>query len=309
MITIQEQVQLAGQCRFHVGGPADWFACIPPDVNELEEALGFARERGLRCFVYAGGTNLFFDDAGFRGLVLRIQGGGWSFSGEAGDGGRTVTAGSGYVLARLLRELAAEGFSGGLEFLANIPGSIGGAVVGNAGCYGRAIADVLTGAGVYDTVTGLAKRVGPEFFEYAYRHSKLKYSDRWVVLSADLRVSHGDTGETALRAINAELEERRTKHPHDAWCAGSYFKNPGREHAAWKLITAAGLAGARVGDACLSPVHANFLVNAGQATSAEIIELTRLIQRGVRGHSGHLLTPEVRYVSPEGAVELRPEDA
>ncbi|MBN2082310.1 UDP-N-acetylmuramate dehydrogenase [bacterium] len=299
MPTIQQQVSLAGQCRFGVGGHADFFALVS-GTQELVTALDYARQRKLRYVVFAGGSNLFFDDAGFRGLVIRLTNGDWHLDDKTG----LVTAGAGFELWTLVRELAERG-RGGLEFLANIPGSVGGAVVGNAGCYGRSVSEVLEAATVYDVETGEELAVQPEFFEYDYRHSRVKNDPRFVVTSAVLRTTARERTET-LSEIAQELDLRESKHPHNAKCAGSYFKNPGRERPAWQVITEAGLAGARVGDAMLSPRHANFLINAGQATSAEIIELTRTIQQGVHAHSGIALTPEVRYVGPTGFVELAP---
>lgn len=297
MLHIREQEPLSEHCRFGVGGPADHYAEVA-DSAGLISALQFAREHGLRHFIYAGGSNLFFADAGFRGLVIKLSGGDWTLDAS----GLSATADAGLPLNRLVRELAEQGL-GGLDFLANIPGSVGGAVVGNAGCYGRAVADALVGALVFDVATLAERQVGPEFFGFDYRHSKLKYTDQYVLLSATFRVERVD-GAAVLAGIRAELEARLAKHPHDAKCAGSYFKNPSREQPAWRVITAAGLADAQVGGARLSPRHANFLINDGGATSADIIALTRLIQQGVKAHIGVELVPEVRYVGPEGVVEL-----
>lgn len=297
MITIQQDVRLADYCRFHIGGAADHFA-IASSEAELLEALKYARDRGLRHFVYAGGSNLFFDDAGFRGLVIKLEDGGWRLDAA----GPEVLVSAGYELGRLVRELGERGH-GGLEFLANIPGSVGGAVVGNAGCYGRCVADVLTGARVLDTESDAVESVGPEFLEYDYRHSRLKGTARFVVLEAALALTERSPDEIAAE-VKQELEVRRGKHPHDAWCGGSYFKNPSREQPAWRLITEAGMAAARVGEAALSERHANFLVNEGSATAAQVIELTHAIQRAVHDKHGVHLAPEVRYVSATGVEEL-----
>lgn len=297
MLQFRENEPLSEHCRFGVGGPADYFVEVAGS-DGLQQALEFARGRGLRYFVYAGGSNLFFDDAGFRGLVIKLSGGSWELVG----GPLEVVADAGLPLGRLVRELAEQNL-GGLDFLANIPGSVGGAVVGNAGCYGRAVTDVLVRAMVFDVETMLSQQVAPEFFEFNYRHSKLKYTDRYVLLRATFRVERVD-GKSVLAGIRAELESRLAKHPHEAKCAGSYFKNPTREHPAWQVITEAGLADAHIGGARLSPRHANFLINDGGATSADIIALTRLIQQEVKARSGVELVPEVRFVSPTGIVEL-----
>jgi UDP-N-acetylmuramate dehydrogenase len=298
MIQVREQVSLAGLCRFHVGGPADYFVQISGQA-ELEEALAYAREHCLPYFAYAGGTNLFFDDAGFRGLVIRLKGGSW----ELAPSGDRVIASAGYKLGALVRELAVKN-TGGLEFMGNIPGSVGGALVGNAGCYGQEIADVLREATVFDTESRELNTVEPAFFEFAYRHSKLKLTARYIALTATL-ATVPRPGAKVLAELEAELDERQAKHPHEAFCAGSFFKNPSGEFPAWRVITDAGLKQARVGDAALSERHANFLVNNGNATSADILALMHMIQAGVQQRLGIELVPEVRYISPGGTAEPR----
>jgi UDP-N-acetylmuramate dehydrogenase len=192
---------------------------------------------------------------------------------------------------------------GGIEFLGNIPGSVGGAVVGNAGCYGRAVADVLVGAKLYDLAAREVVDVNPGYLAFAYRHSRLKDDPDKVVLDATLQLDPRPR-ESILGDLAEELEQRRQKHPHDAQCAGSFFKNPPGGKPAWQLITDAGMSTARVGRAALSPQHANFLVNEGGATSAQIIELEQSIRRAVYERCGVSLVPEVRYVSPTG-VQVR----
>ncbi|MCC7479138.1 UDP-N-acetylmuramate dehydrogenase [bacterium] len=365
---IERGVLLSGECRFQVGGPADFF-CRAATAHDVYTALDFANRQGLRHFVYAGGSNLFFSDGGFRGLVVRLQGGAWrieqrllppglgAYAGRDSVGrgalevnetsmpgsqasnveGRRsepdlppssdirstgdsdirlatsesqlvstscVSVDAGYDLPQLVRELA-ERDLGGVEWLGNIPGSIGGAVVGNAGCYGRAIAEVLVEAQVLHIPTLTYQRVEPAFFEFAYRHSQLKYNDDYVLLSALLRLQPRPRAEI-LSEVEGELAERRRKHPHDAACAGSFFKNPSREQPAWKVITAAGLANAEVGGARLHEKHANFLVNAGGAGSSDIIALAQMVRLVVEERLGLSLEPEVRYIGPEGVEEIWP---
>ena len=297
MASIKQQVLLAEHCRFRVGGPADYFTCIS-SLDELEPALDFSREHGLRYFVYGGGSNLFFDDSGFRGLVIQLQGGAY----ELTPAGNSVRVSAGYDLPLLVRQLAQHDL-GGVEFLGNIPGSLGGAVVGNAGCYGRAIADVLTNAEVFDADERRSLVLPSTQLGFAYRHSRLKLETNLIVLSATLKLQPRPCSEV-LAELQAELATRLQKHPHEAWCAGSFFKNTSREHPAWRLITEAGVAHAHIGGAALSPLHANFLVNTGGATSADIIALVRQVQDAVRSSSGLLLKPEVRYVSPTGITDL-----
>jgi UDP-N-acetylenolpyruvoylglucosamine reductase len=324
------------------------------DPQEIFAAFEFASDRKLRVFVYSGGSNLFFDDAGFRGLVVRLKGGSWELAKRelppyfghyegrdsislnqptddlygtdrmspappverpeigdtatpyaAGELASVVKVGGGYELTRLVRELARLDL-GGIEFLANIPGSVAGAVAGNAGCYGRAVAEVLVEAEIYSTLDHETRTVGPDFFEFRYRHSRIKHNPQEIVVSATFRLL--PRSRTAiLGEVEAELAERLQKHPHDAACAGSFFQNPSRERPAWKLLTDAGMAEATVGGAQFSPKHANFLVNTGGATSRDIIALARQAQEAVLESSGMEIIPEVRYVGPEGVVETLPD--
>jgi UDP-N-acetylmuramate dehydrogenase len=346
----QRDSPLAAQCRFHIGGPADYFIAVDTP-QALARACHLARAYEQPCFVYSGGSNLFFDSAGFRGVVIRIHGGGWtlsemtlpstlggyvgrdslwsgphssevnttSISGRAAEqeaGARRdeapdtrpsdtapaptpcVKAAAGCDLSLLVRELAQRDL-GGIEWLGNIPGSLGGAVAGNAGCYGRAIAEVLVEAEVLEPGQDEPRSVGPDYFAFAYRHSAVKDRPGVYVVSATLRLGQRE-GEEVLREVEDELAERRRKHPHDALCAGSFFKNPSREQPAWKLIAEAGLADARVGEAMLHPKHPNFLVNAGGASSDDVLALARLVRAGVRDSFGIELEAEVRYVGERG---------
>jgi UDP-N-acetylmuramate dehydrogenase len=297
MSFIQEQVILAEHCRFRVGGPADYFA-VASGVDEIESALAFARDRGIPYFIYGGGSNLFFDDAGFRGLVLRLQGGSYKIL----SSGRSVLVSAGFDLPLLVRQVA-EHDLGGIEFLGNIPGTVGGAVVGNAGCYGRAIVDVLANVEVYNTASLQVERMQPGEIGFSYRHSRFKEDQQRIVLNAVLNLKLRP-GSEVLAEVNTELLSRLRKHPHEAWCAGSFFKNPSRERPAWRVITEAGMAHAREGGAALSKMHANFLVNTGGATCADIISLVRKVQHAVRAQLGLELIPEVRYVGPSGIVDL-----
>jgi UDP-N-acetylmuramate dehydrogenase len=207
-----------------------------------------------------------------------------------------VKVSSGYDLPTLVRELAEHNL-GGIEFLGNIPGSVGGAVVGNAGCYGRALAEVFVEADVFDSDEMRSFTASPEFFEFSYRHSKLKFDPRYVVLSATLRLTQRASTDI-IGEVEGELAQRLGKHPHFAACAGSFFKNP-PGYPAWKVIADAGLTGASVGGARLHDKHANFLVSEG-ASAADVLGLARLVMRSVREKLGLELEPEVRYVGEHG---------
>lgn len=296
-IKIQKKVKLADHCRFGVGGEADEYIQVS-FFGELSQAIKYANENNLKYFVYGGGSNVFFDDKGFRGLVIQIIDGKYHINEDS-----TVTVGAGYNLPVLVRNLADDGY-GGIEFLANIPGSVGGAVVGNAGCYGKAIANVLTKVDVYFVKEDNLKSVDPKDLDFGYRDSKLKQdsSSNGIVVSATLKIEPRNEQDIKYE-IEQELDGRKNKHPHTAMCAGSFFKNP-KNMSAWKIITEAEMTEASVGGAVISSKHANFLVNNGGATSEDILKLARNIRDKVKENLNIDFEPEVRYVGEHGLQEI-----
>jgi len=294
-LRIQKNEPLSEHCRFGVGGQADFFVVIK-DRKELLEALNFAEEQNLPFFIYSGGSNLFFDDRGFRGLVIKLENGGYEI-----NRGNKIKISAGYNLPKIVRELAKHNL-GGIEFLGNIPGSVGGAVVGNAGCYGKAVADVIVSAEIYFIRKKAIRAVWPKFFNFSYRHSALKYDFDKVVLSAVFQLIPRPE-RNILKEVRKELKERLQKHPHQAKCAGSFFKNP-KVMPAWKAITEAGVGKAKVGDAAVSSKHANFLINRGKASSKDLLALARLIRKEVKRRLGINLEPEVRYVGIRGIEDI-----
>ncbi|HSH14070.1 MAG TPA: UDP-N-acetylmuramate dehydrogenase [Desulfurivibrionaceae bacterium] len=283
---------LAKWSSLRVGGPAR--ALVQPGSIEAVRRLIMAcMEVGLPWLVIGGGTNLLVGDAGFPGLVLVV---GRNFSGisECGfdrDGRTLVKVEAGCALARLLGWSLRRGLSG-LEFSVGIPGSVGGAVVMNAGAWGREIKDVL--AGLHLLLPG---------GEVDYRERRaLDFSyRRWsgpagvLVLSATFALSSGDPA--VIKAVCREhLQARKNKQPRGVASAGSFFKNPDGDFAG-RLIEAAGLKGLTVGGARVSEIHANFLVNSGGATATEMLALMRLVQEKVMSRFGVWLEPEVRIIT------------
>ncbi len=294
-LDIQKRVKLSEYCRFSVGGSADFFVEVA-SAEEIQEAVRYAKQNKLNYFVYSGGSNLFFDDKGFRGLAIRITGGKFKL---LSDG--LVLVDAGYELPKLVRDLASKGW-GGLEFLGNIPGSVGGAIVGNAGCYGKSVADILQAARVYSAERNKVEVWKPEDFQFDYRHSNIKDDPDKIVLNATIKTTQRPPKEI-IAELEQELDERINKHPHTAKCAGSFFKNPG-EMPAWKAIQEAGLHAFCIGGACLSDKHANFLINRGNATSEDILKLAREIRLRVKEKLNIKLEPEVRYVGEYGLEKI-----
>ncbi len=198
--------------------------------------------------------------------------------------------GAGANLHDLVAGLA-EGGLAGLEYAGNIPGSVGGAVVGNAGAYGRAVGDVLVRARLLDG--GVIRDVGPEDLDFGYRTSLLKRRRDVVVLEATFALHDGERS-ALLDGIARDAELRRSKHPLEYGSCGSYFKNPSRELPAAKLIEEAGLKGLTLGRAQVSTKHANFLVALPGASATDVLALSEEVRRRVREQRGVELVEEVR---------------
>jgi UDP-N-acetylmuramate dehydrogenase len=278
-----------------VGGPADWFF-QPADEDDL---VGFLAELdpAVPVFPVGVGSNLIVRDGGIEGVVIRL-GRGFNAIAVAGD---TLTAGAAALDARIARQAAAAGLD--LAFLATIPGTLGGAVRMNAGCYGRYLADVFVSA---RAVTRRGERVvlSPENLGFGYRSSALP--DGLILTEATLR-GPLDAPDAIEERIARQVAMRDTSQPTKERSAGSTFRNPAgysstgqaddtHELKAWKLIEDAGLRGARRGGAMMSDKHANFLVNAGGATAADLEGLGEAVRAAVEARTGIALEWEVLRV-------------
>lgn len=283
---------LDGLTWLRVGGPADWLF-QPADQDDL---AGFLRDLGPDMAVTAigVGSNLIVRDGGVRGVVIRL---GRGFN-DIEITGETVTAGAAALDAHVARKAAEAGLD--LTFLRTIPGSIGGAVRMNAGCYGSYVADHLVSVRAVAR-DGALHDISAADLRFGYRHSDLP--DGWIITHAVLRAGAGDPAELAAR-MEEQLARRDASQPTRERSAGSTFRNPagfsstGRAddtHAlkAWSLIDAAGLRGHRLGGAQMSEKHPNFLLNADGATAAELEALGELVRARVRETSGHDLQWEV----------------
>jgi UDP-N-acetylmuramate dehydrogenase len=272
-----------------VGGPAQ-FLFTARTTGGLIHAVLTARELGLPSTVLGSATNVLVGDGGVQGLVVLARNAARTLAGEL------LTVEAGAELPRLVTDLAEQGLAG-LEFAGNIPGSVGGAVVGNAGAYGRSVSDVLVNVHFLDGVTEHVKT--PDELDFDYRASIFKTCPGLVVLSAAFRLTHGKR-EALLDEIARDAELRRGKHPLEFASCGSYFKNPSRELPAARLIDDTGLMGLTVGRAQVSPKHANFLVALPGATARDIVALADEVKRRVRQQTGHELTEEVRRIGFDG---------
>ncbi len=287
------QVRLDEPMKLHttwrIGGPADLF--VEPDgVASLARALAFARRENLPVTVIGNGSNLLVKDGGIRGLVVKI-GGGFRWLNIQGD---QITAGAGTGLARLTAA-AKEAGVGGFEFLAGIPGTVGGAVVMNAGAFGKATSDLCASVQLMDETGQLVERPGAAL-GFGYRTSNLQ-GGKLIVIAAVFR---GTVREP--QAIQAEIEDllsrRKKTQPLGHLSAGSVFRNPPGISAGF-LIEHAGGKGMRAGDAAVSPVHANFIVNLGSATARDVLKLIEQVKIAVREKYAIELKPEVQIIGED----------
>lgn len=287
---------------FRIGGPADYYA--EPDVSQISKLIEIAKACDMPVAVIGNGSNLLVGDKGIRGLVIGIGKGlsaikvteavaqqSTAQDLTAQGNGRIITAGAGAILAAVAAK-AAEASLSGLEFASGIPGSVGGAVVMNAGAYGGEIKDVLIDATVL-TAEGELKTVTRDELDLSYRHSIVPEKG-YIVLSARFMLTPKPQDE--IKAYMAELRAKRVeKQPLEYPSAGSTFKRP-EGYFAGKLIMDAGLRGYSVGDAQVSGKHCGFVVNKGEATAADVLTLIKDVQETVLKQFGVKLEPEVKMI-------------
>jgi UDP-N-acetylmuramate dehydrogenase len=291
---VTENVALSRYTTLGTGGPARWFA-EPASVEELVERLAWAAGEGVPVGVVGLGSNLLVADEGFPGLALKL--GGELARAEAADG-RLVAGGGAPLAVCLHRARAAE--LGGIEFVCAIPGTVGGAVWMNAGAYGGDIAGVLERALVADAKG--TRWLTPAELGLRYRSSGLRHGQ--VVAQAELRLEPRPLAD--IKATVAEMQARRKgAQPTNKRTFGSVFKNPEHELTAGRMLEACSLRGHRIGGAQISPKHANFIENAGGATSADAVALIVEARRRAREQFGVQLHPEVQLL---GAIEIPPLD-
>ena len=290
---LRQEVNLRAFTTWKVGGPAEWFA-EPGDQAELIALAAWAHGQGLALRCIGAGSNLLIADAGVPGLTLcnrRLQGSRL----EAQSG--LVEAEAGEPMPTLARKAARLGMSG-LEWAVGIPGTVGGAVVMNAGAQGGCTADWLASVRLLDPANpGAPFELPGHELDFAYRHSRLQ-AESWIVLSAtfQLDAGHDPTSVTALTSAN--LHSRTSTQPYQQPSCGSVFRNP-EPQTAGQLIEALGLKGLQIGEAQVSPIHANFIVNTGQASAADIAALIQEVQGRVMASHGIALHPEVKRLGFE----------
>lgn len=285
---LRSQVPLASLTSFRVGGPAEWYVA-PQRLEDLQASFEWVQSQGLPVTLLGAGSNLLVSDRGLPGLVictrhLRQT----HFDEEAG----IVTAAAGEPVARLAWQAAERGWEG-LEWAVGIPGTVGGAVVMNAGAHTSCTADILVSAKVLSP-DGTLEQLTPQDLGFSYRTSALQGSDR-LVTQATFKLKPGADPKKVQAVTSQHLEQRRRSQPYHLPSCGSVFRNPTTHHAAW-LIEQLGLKGYQIGGAQVAERHANFILNCGGAKASDIFQIIRHIQQQVEQHWSLYLEPEVRIL-------------
>jgi len=282
---VRAREAMARHTTYHVGGPAAIYAVLET-VHDVVAALRILEEEEVEWAVVGKGSNLLVSDAGYQGVVLVL---GREFKKHAIQDD-TLRAGAASVLAHLVQEAFSLGLSG-LEWAVGIPGTLGGALAMNAGTPEGWIGQIVDTATLFIPGLGLTLVHGRDVV-WDYRRSGL--AGRGIILETTLRVSEGEPAR--IRAeMERNLKKRKASQPMGLPCAGSVFVNPPGDSAG-RLIEAAGLKGLRLGGACVSKVHANFIVNEGGATAADVVGLIRMVRMSVKDGCGVDLRPEIRFL-------------
>lgn len=287
-----ENEPMAKHITFRTGGPADWYAYIE-NVEMLQRVIALCKQFDVPYYVIGNGSNVLVSDAGIRGVVLRLSGefDEITLNESVPEGICRITAGAGAMLSRLAMAAGKKGFTG-LEFAGGIPGTIGGAVLMNAGAYGGEIKDTLRAVEVL-TEDGTIQRLSTEELNLSYRHSVLMETGG-IVLKAYFTLTIRPKIQI-FATMESYKKARQEKQPLEFPSAGSTFKRP-TGYFAGKLIQDAGLKGYQIGGAMVSTKHAGFVINAGDATAKDVCGLIAHITKTVREQFGVTLEPEVRFL-------------
>ena len=271
---------------FRIGGPASVFV-TPKSEKDLVTAIEICRSQGAPYFILGNGSNLLVSDQGYDGVVVHIGSDLRDISVE----GTEITAKTGAMLSQVAHAALAHGLTG-MEFAAGIPGTLGGAIMMNAGAYGGEMSQILVGVRAMDD-KGQIVELAADQLELGYRHS-IMMEKQYVVLGARIHLEKGNPEK--IQAQMDDLKEKRiAKQPLEYPSAGSTFKRPEGAFAG-KLIMDAGLRGLRIGDAMVSEKHCGFVVNAGKATAEDVCGVISHVQQVVMEKYGKELEPEIRFL-------------
>lgn len=292
---IKPQVSLSTFTSFRVGGPAELYVA-PRSLEELQASLEWAHTKGLPVTLLGAGSNLLISDRGLPGLVICTR---HLRHAQFDDASGQITAAAGEPLPRLAWQAAERGWSG-LEWAIGIPGTVGGAVVMNAGAHTNCMANILVNTDVL-SLDGTVTTLTPQDLAYSYRTSSLQVTNQTaprqirLVTQATFQLEKGHDPSQLIDVTSKHLNQRRDTQPYHLPSCGSVFRNPNAYKAGW-LIEQAGLKGYQIGGAQVAQRHANFILNCGGATANDIFQLIRHVQQQVEQHWSLWLEPEVKMI-------------
>jgi UDP-N-acetylmuramate dehydrogenase len=307
-LKIKKNVPLRDYSTYKIGGPAKYFVKVK-NKEKLKEALNFCQENNLKFFILGGGSNVLFSDEGFNGLVIKMENKGFRFLRN-----NKLFVEAGCSMEKIVRETVKRGFSG-LEWAGGLPGTVGGAIRGNAGAFGGEIKDVVEKVISFSPQENKEKEYSKEECQFEYRSSIFK-KEKEIILSAILSLKEGDPKELK-RKVKEEINYRKERHPLEYPNAGSVFKNcplekiPPEIRERFKekikldpfpilptavLIAEAGLKGLTVGGAKVSEKHPNFLVNFNNAKAKDVLDLIKKVKEVIWEKFGVLLEEEIEIV-------------
>jgi len=301
-MNVRENTPLAPLTTFGIGGAAKYLMDVRTE-SDIKEAMAWAKDKSLRLVILGGGSNVLVPDVGLDALVVRLVGDLYGVVNGA------VDSWAGTNLFALIRALGAQGF-GGWEKLSGIPGSVGGAVRGNAGAFGPEIKDFVTRVRALNSETGESRDFTNRECDFSYRHSFFKDHPEWIITRVFIELEQVPPAESA-KLSEETIAERERRHLQNVKAAGSYFMNPkappqivamfekekqvksreDRVPAGW-LIEKAGMKGATVGGAIASLQHPNYIVNQGTATAVDVIQLAEEVKEAVKSQFGVELAEE-----------------
>lgn len=284
-LKVKYSYPLKDRTTFKIGGPAEFF-CAPKDLNMLRRLIVQAKKKKIPIFILGAGSNLLISDRGIKGIVVSLDS---DYFKKIRLSGNLVEAGGGITIPFLIKFALKKSLSG-IEFLSGIPGTLGGAIMMNAGCWGKDISGLLSEIKVMD-YNGRVKRLKRGSIKFGYRKSALA---KYIILGATLRLNK-DNRKDIIRNIKNYLLKRRNTQGLTFYSAGCIFKNPKNNYAA-RLIELCGLKGKEIGSAVVSRKHANFILNKKDAKAVDVLSLMKLIRDKVKKEFGLSLRPEIRIL-------------
>ncbi|MEK9175317.1 MAG: UDP-N-acetylmuramate dehydrogenase [Patescibacteria group bacterium] len=295
---IQENITLAPYTVFKIGGQARYF-CEAQNLDEIREALLFAKNYNVPFFVLGAGSNILASDDGFDGLIIKMNLRNLEFrkSDFLGKLDFLVMADAGVSMAQAVNFSVNQGL-GGFEWAIGIPGTVGGSVFGNAGCFGLETKDIVESVNVLEvdmTNNCVIKELNNTECNFKYRHSIFKQHPEWIILGANLHLFPRGA-EESKKMILEYTKKRIGLQDIGSQCAGCIFKNISPEKPSGLLIDQAGLKGTSVGGAMVSKKHGNYIINTGNATARDVKELVSIIKSKVKSFHGVNLEEEIRYL-------------